>query len=380
VSPAKPRGANSSRPALAGPFDKGEALPRGVEALEEYMSARGNDATLSKHVAEVQHQLVVYEGRCAVLQVNPYPVNPHALLLHLEQKACENGSATSVRNWASNITSFLERTQRCRPMNEEEKRILELGLTRLEKTYGVYHTKPVAVTWQGLLDAVKGTASQGAPLTLRLRNTAMHAAIVVSCGLRPNEHLRNGRKEPIAVKHVVFHPRTKELPFGALEIRVKNRKASVATGVDKDVLHSVWAEPPCTELDFVSQLKDYIAENAMGPEEPIFASMDANGHRKRVGHDPGTAYVAIHPREYNANFKELMSRAGILAASARSTRRGFATSMAAEGANPLLVAARMDHGPHKRKRHEPQTVGYIEDGLKMLPASRPLRQSAGATP
>ena len=46
VSPAKPRGANSSRPALAGPFDKGEALPRGVEALEEYMSARGNDATL----------------------------------------------------------------------------------------------------------------------------------------------------------------------------------------------------------------------------------------------------------------------------------------------------------------------------------------------
>jgi hypothetical protein len=381
VSPAKPRGVNSQRPAVAGPFDGGGALPRGADDLRAFMSARGNEATMAKHVAEVQHQLVVYEARCAILAVPPYPVNPDAFLLHLEQKACQNGSATSVRNWASNILSFLDRTQRCRPMGDEEKRILEVGLVRLEKTYGVYHTKPVAVTWQGLKDAVDGTAAQGAPLTRRLRITAMHASIVGACGLRPNKHLRSGGKEPIAVKHVLFHPRTKELPFGALEIRVKGRKAAVATGVDKDEFHSVWAEPPCEELDFVSQLMAYIAEHAMGPDEPVFASMDANGYRKQVGHDTGRVCVAIHPREYNANFKELMARAGVTNASARSTRRGFATTLAEEGATDLVAAARMDHGPRKRKRNESSTVGYVQDGLKMLTASRPLRpRTAGPPP
>jgi hypothetical protein len=381
VSPAKPRGANSQRPAIAGPFDGGGVLPRGAGELRAFMSARGNEATLGKHVVEVQHQLAVYEERCAALAVPPYPVNPDALLLHLEQKACQNGSATSVRNWASNIISFLDRTQRCRPMDDEEKRILEVGLVRLEKTYGVYHTKPVAVTWQGLKDAVIGTAAQGAPLIKRLRTTAMHASIVGACGLRPNEHLRSGGKEPIAVKHVLFHPRTEELPFGALELRLKGRKAAVATGVGKDEFHSVWAEPPCEELDFVSQLRAYIAEEAMGPDEPVFASMDANGYRKRVGHGTGMVSVAIYPREYNVNFKELMARAGATNASARCTRRGFATSLAEEGASGLLAAARMDHGARKRKRGEPSTVGYVQDGLKMLPASRPLRpQAAGLSP
>jgi hypothetical protein len=379
VSPAKPRGANSLRPAIAGPFDGSEALPRGADDLRAFMSARGNEATKAKHVAEVRHQLVVYEARCATLAVPPYPVNPDALLLHLEQKACQNGSATSVRNWSSNIISFLARTQRCRLMDDEEKRILELGLVRLEKTYGVYRTKPVAVTWQFLKDAVVGTAAQGAPLIKRLRTTAMHASIVGACGLRPNEHLRSADKEPIAVKHVLFHQRTEELPFGALEIHIKGRKAAVATGVGKDEVHSVWAEPPCEELDFVSQLRAYIAEEAMGPDEPVFASMDANGYRKRVGHGTGMVCVAIHPREYNANFKELMARAGVTSASARCTRRGFATNLAEEGASGLLAAARMDHGARKRKRNESSTVGYVQDGLNMLPASRPLRRRAAGT-
>ena len=186
------------------------------------------------------------------------------------------------------------------------------------------------LTWQGLKDAVDGTAAQGAPMTKRMRVTALQASIVSACGLRPKEHLRSGDKEPIAVRHVAFHPRTEDLPFGALEIRVKSRKAAVATGVGKDEFHSVWAEPPCQELDFVSQLKTYIAENEMGPEEPVFASLDANGYRKRLGHAPGVGCVAIYPREYNANFKELMARAGVFNASARSTRRGFATSLAEE--------------------------------------------------
>ena len=370
VAPPKPRGANTTRPAVPGPFDGGATLPQGEEELSQFMKARCNDATASKHVAEVEKQLVLYEERCIALSVPPYPVNPDALLLHLEQKACDNGCATSVRNWASNIRALLARTRKCRAMNKAEEDTMERGIARLEKKYGVYHAAPAAVKWQGLRDAVLGTAVGGAPLSARLKATALQAAIVNACGLRPGEHTRKSGKEPLAVKHVTFHPRDEARPFGALELKVQNRKATVATGWDKNVFHSVFAEPPCMELDFVSQLR--AATDGMSGDEPLFASMDASGDRRRIGQPPGIVHVPIHLREYNANFKELMARAGVCNVSARSLRYGFATSMAEEGADKLVTEARMAHGARKRSR----TAGYVEVGLDMLPASRPWRRTA----
>lgn len=374
------RGHNSKHPPVPGPFSpayKG-TLPKGEVELERFMAQRGDDQIGEKLAKELAPQIALYKGHCKMLRVEPFPININALLLHVEQKCAENGAATTARNWASGIVAHARRN-RLGDLSAADRQRLSDGLARLEKKFGVYNEDTPALAWQQLAAAARGTrvgesAAEGGgapPLGLRLRTTLTQAALAQACGLRPGEH--TGSKCVIKVADVEFLPRSDDLPRGALKLTLTNRKAAKATGADKGIGKPVWAEPPCDELDFVAQLNDYVERNGLRewPSEPLFASMDKFGNRKLLGgalRGPGATQIAAP--EYNANLKELLARAGITDCTARSTRAGFASDLAAKGVNPLVIQRRMDHAGGKRKRGQSTTTVYVKDGLPLLRASR----------
>lgn len=375
------RGHNSKHAAVMGPFspDAPAPLPKGAQELEEFMARRGRKIG-SKLAKELGPQIALYEGHCAALQVAPFPININALLLHVEEKCAQNGAATTARNWASGIVAHARRN-RLGVLSEEERRRLRDGLVDLEKEYGVYHQDTPALVWQQLADAARGVregagAAEGGgpvplPMGLRLRTTLTQASIAQACGLRPGEH--TGAEKVIKVCDVEFLEPSESLPRGALKIMLMNRKRAKATGEDKGKAKPVWAEPPCDELDFVAQLKDYISRNGLQrwPSEPLFAAMDKFGNRKLPGgalSGPGASQIPA--QEYNANLRELLARAGIDDCTARSTRAGFATDLAVRGTNPLIIERRMDHAPgNKKKKGMSMSTLYVKDGLALLRAS-----------
>ena len=322
--------------------------------MAEAVKAIGASGVGSKHVREMERQWRLYEHHCRLLKVATSPWDINALVMHLTQKCCDAGSATTASNWYSNLRSHARRFQLAPELTPDQEAQMKMHISAMRQKYGVYNEEPAALIWQDLEKAA-AAIKDGDPLAHKLRTTLMYASLALAVGLRPGEiaYTDNEDKRPVRVQDLAIEEPSELYPFGRVHVTLVNRKRSVATGVDKGVPKVFTGEPPSQELNFVEQLKAFIARYKLTAASPIFGSLDKHGF-VRLNSDCEATWLS--PNEYGRLMKELTSATGLHKATPRATRVGRATQMAMDGVAQGVIERNMDHS---RKSSRSRSTMYM---------------------
>jgi integrase len=338
------------------------------------VKAMGAQGVGSKHGREMERQWRLYEHHCRLLKVATSPWDINALVMHLTQKCCDAGSATTASNWYSNLRSHARRFQLAPELSPDQEAQMKMHISAMRQKYGVYNEEPAALIWQDLEKAA-AAIKDGDPRALKMRTTLLYASLALAVGLRPGElaYTDNEDKRPVRVQDLAIEEPSELYPFGRVHVTLVNRKRSIATGVDKGVPRVFTGEPPSQELNFVEQLKAFIARYRLTAASPIFGSLDKHGF-VRLNSDCEAKWLSLN--EYGHLMKELTSTTGLHKATPRATRVGRATQMAMDGVAQSVIERSMDHS---KKSSRSRSTMYVRTEPDLSAQGRDLTLAARGT-
>ena len=134
-----------------------------------------------------------------------------------------------------------------------------------------------------------------------------------------------------------------DFPHGAAKIELKDTKGLHLTGQAKSGTETAFAIgtglASCPYLALMEMVAAYGLDAPQRSEEPIFAAMLPDASRIFSLPSSWQGARALRPKDFNSEIKLLCRQGGMPSFTARCTRYGAASDMAAANVNPLIIAA-----------------------------------------
>jgi hypothetical protein len=192
----------------------------------------------------------------------------------------------------------------------------------------------------------------------------LQLVIAKECTTRPGELCDTGigeNEDRLKASDVTFVDANPAAGAPAcIKLRLRNTKAVKLTGENKEKGERTFAAASGDALCPVRAMRfifdTYGLHNPRRADEPVFASMRADGSRYYSHPETSTGATIITSREVNEGIATLCSRAGIDRFTLRATRHGQSCDMDAAGASDPLANVAGRWKPGSRKPYSHMTV------------------------
>jgi hypothetical protein len=288
------------------------------------------------------------------------------------------------KHWQSHVVRFSTGFLKKPDLTPTEEKMLRVQRRACAKTVGVVTTTvdPAGDTTLRVIN------ERAAPHTMGLRYYMIFLQLVIAkeCTTRPGElcDTGNGKNEDrLKASDVTFVDADLVACAPAcIKLRLRNTKAVKLTGENKEKGERTFAAAAGDALCPVRAMRfifdTYGLYNPRRADEPVFASMRADGSRYYSHPESSTGATMITAREVNEGIATLCSRAKIERFTLRATRHGQSSDMDAAGASDPLANVAGRWKPGSRKPYSHMTVDAAT-AIRHLMRSRRARMEAQAT-
>jgi len=337
--------------------------PTPMQRLEELLEKRASDTISKSSIKTYKRTYDAYVDFCVRSRL-PDPlaadtISHQTLAAFLWEKSRKAHNARTWKSWQSNVISFSTSFLKKPELTPQQEKFLRKQRSSCSKTVGVV-TSTVDPAGETTLRVIHERA---APHTMGLRYYMIFLQLVIAkeCTTRPGElcDTGNGRNEDrLRASDVTFIEPDKTAGTPAcIKLTLRNTKAVKLTGENKEKGERTFAAAsgdalcPVKAMRFI--FETYGLYNPLRADEPVFASMRADGSRYYAHPESSTGATMITNRELNEGIAELCGRAKIDRFTARATRHGQSSDLDAAGASDPLanVAGRWKAGSRKPYSH-----------------------------
>jgi len=366
---------------------RGASEPTPLQKITALLEQRVGEAISKDSKKTYKKTYEAYVDFCARIRL-PDPaaaasISPHALAAFLWEKSKKVRNARTWKYWQSHVVSFSTGFLKKPDLTPTEEKFLRVQRRACAKTVGVVTTSvdPAGETTLRVIN------ERAVPHEMGLRYYMIFLQLVIAkeCTTRPGEVCDTGNgdnSDRLKASDVTF---VEADPAGCspacIKLTLRNTKAVKLTGENKEKGERTFAAASDDALCPVRAMRfifdTYGLHNPSRADEPVFASMRADGSRYYAHPESSTGATMITSREVNEGIAVLCARAKIDRFTLRSTRHGQSSDMDAAGASDPLANVAGRWKPGSRKPYSHMTVEAAAS-IRRLMSGRRARMVAEA--